>query len=136
MNYHREFDNSDDNHECIIIHYHMHFNKHLRALWYHMDKYMDKFGKLNLTKYVYYFLQRNNLPTLNLDLREGRKDFLKSYHFDLDDKLNVFAKGKYFASRGNRKLFQGVALTGFFDEACKTVVGWYKVHEVYDLPIV
>ena len=29
MNHHHEFHNSNDNHECIIIHYHTNFNKHL-----------------------------------------------------------------------------------------------------------
>ena len=71
MNYYCEFNNSNDNHEYIIIHYHMHFNKHLRALWYYMYNYMEKFGKLNSTKYVYYSYQHHSFPRLNLNLCQG-----------------------------------------------------------------
>ena len=67
---------------------------------------MVKFGKLDATKYVYYAYQHNSFPRHNQTLRDGRKDFLEAYHFDLGDDLNVFADGKYFASHGNRNLFQ------------------------------
>ena len=135
MNHRRKFDNSDDNHECIIIHYHTNFGKHLHALWHHMYKYMEKFDKLDATKYVYYCYQHNNFPRQNLTLCNGCEDFLETDHFDLGDDLNVFAEGKYFALHGNRKLFQGIPPTGFFDEARKIVVGCYQVHDMYNLPI-
>ena len=48
------FDNSDDDHECIIIHYHTSFGKDLRALWHYLYNYMAKFENLDATKYVYY----------------------------------------------------------------------------------
>ena len=47
----------------------------------------------------------------------------------------MYLPKKYFASHRNRKLCQGIPPTGFFDEARKTAVGRYNVHEMYNLPI-
>ena len=108
MNHRREFDNPDDNHECIIIHYHTNFNKHLHTLWHYMYKYMEKFCKLDATKYVYYCYQHNDFPRLNVSMLTERDDFLDMYHFDLGvDTILLAAAVVDFAS----------AFAFFFDAA-------------------